>query len=638
MKIALLITCYNRPEYLRRTIASLERSDLSKVDVMVIDDASTDKETLFILENEVPKEWEILFASENGSIKKSLLTGFDHLFSEGFDIVINLDGDALVRNDFVSVLLSLHKRFPENLITGFNSDTLNADGSIRHHIIEQGEGFNVKKSVGGINMLVTKQTYTNYVRPALVHTLQHSGNWDNNACLRSPGVIVAQPSVIQHIGYESSMGHSGEGREKPDTASDFKSLHLPYVTLIGVDGFDADRLRIAAEKCTRDIEFGSVVMITNIPIKSKEEYSRFCIKELYKYVHTEHMLVFQHDGFVINADAWEDHFLQYDYIGAPWEWYRDGMQVGNGGFSLRSRKLMEMVANDPSIDDFHPEDDRICRHYGPYLHMNGIKFAPIEVARRFALEGYKHDRTYRGQFGVHGSHINYGAQRDRLLIVQPFGLGDIIFTQTLIRSMGYTDITWPVVDAYVDDCNRAYPDIKFIPISKSPVDLNDKRDMVRAGYRTLPIRFSDTIQSVPYNRVMAAKYDMFGAKWEFWRNKAMWNRDRKREQSLWDLLELEGKSYTVVNNRFGWQGDKQVFIPEIDGEAVQVRNIHGYSLFDWAMVFERAWQIHTVSTSILFILDLLETGPVHVYIRKPNESNHENYNYIFTDTKFIYTP
>lgn len=635
MKISLLLTTYNRASYLRQTIASLERADLSGVDVTVIDDASTDKETIFILENEVPKDWEVIFSSENGSIKKSLLTGVDYLFNEGYDIVINLDGDALVRNDFVSVLLDLHDNFPFDLLTGFNCDTLNADGSTRHLILEEGEGYNIKRSVGGINMLVTKQTYADYVRPALEHTLKHTGNWDNKASINAGRVICAVPSIINHIGYESSMGHSGEGREKPDTASDFKSLHLPNVTLIGVDGMDSARLWESADKCMKNIIFGDVVMITDVPVKSKEEYSEFCIKDLYKHVKTSHMLVIQHDGFIMNANAWEEEWLKYDYIGAPWEWY-DEMQVGNGGFSLRSNKLMEMVANDPFITDFHPEDDRICRHYGRYLQMKSIKFAPIEVARRFALEGYKHDRTYRGQFGVHGSHINYGNQEGRLLVVQPFGLGDIIFAQTLVRSMGYSDITWPVVDAYVNDCNRAYPDIKFIPLSQSPVDLNSRQDSEKNGYRILPIRFSDSIQGVPYCEVMPAKYQMYQKKWEFWRNKAMWLRDRKREQALFDLVTPKGE-YAVVNTRFGWQGDKRIHIPELpEIELVQIRDIPGYSLFDWAMVLERASVIHTVSTSILFILDMLETSEVHVYIRRPNEANHDNYSFIFTDEKYVY--
>lgn len=86
------------------------------------------------------------------------------------------------------------------------------------------------------------------------------------------------------------------------------------------------------------------------------------IKELNKYIETSYVLIIQYDGFILNPDAWTDEFLEYDYIGAPW-WYTDDCNVGNGGFSLRSKKLLEILANDDSILETHPEDHHICRTY-----------------------------------------------------------------------------------------------------------------------------------------------------------------------------------------------------------------------------------------------------------------------------------
>ena len=40
-------------------------------------------------------------------------------------------------------------------------------------------------------------------------------------------------------------------------------------------------------------------------------------------------------------------FSHCDYIGAQWFWHNDGMRVGNGGFSLRSRKLLTAL-QDPA--------------------------------------------------------------------------------------------------------------------------------------------------------------------------------------------------------------------------------------------------------------------------------------------------
>jgi len=61
-------------------------------------------------------------------------------------------------------------------------------------------------------------------------------------------------------------------------------------------------------------------------------------------------LLVQPDGFVINPDKWDNQFFEYDYIGAPWEQvphsYLDPWgkphRVGNGGFSFRSKKLLDV--------------------------------------------------------------------------------------------------------------------------------------------------------------------------------------------------------------------------------------------------------------------------------------------------------
>ena len=39
---------------------------------------------------------------------------------------------------------------------------------------------------------------------------------------------------------------------------------------------------------------------------------------LKEYINSEHVLVIQDDGHIVNPDIWDDNFLDYDYIGAPW--------------------------------------------------------------------------------------------------------------------------------------------------------------------------------------------------------------------------------------------------------------------------------------------------------------------------------
>ena len=193
---------------------------------------------------------------------------------------------------------------------------------------------------------------------------------------------------------------------------------LSNVTLLGLDCVDINRLKLAANICQRHFEFGSVKLLSSIPdsdprvvpidhVGSIEKYSHFFVKKIHDHVDTEFVLVIQYDGFILNPEAWTDDFLNYDYIGAPW-WYEDENNVGNGGFSLRSKKLLKILAEDESIQEHHPEDHHIARTYGNYLRSKGIIFAPEHIANKFSIEGclkepmpVKYGSIWTNEFGFH---------------------------------------------------------------------------------------------------------------------------------------------------------------------------------------------------------------------------------------------
>lgn len=190
---------------------------------------------------------------------------------------------------------------------------------------------------------------------------------------------------------------------------------LQNVALFGLDCVEINRLIQAAEICLKDFEFSKVKLLTSLesknphivkidPVNSIEAYNDFMIKKMNNYIDTDFVLVIQYDGFILNPDAWTDDFLSYDYIGAPW-WDEGKFIVGNGGFSLRSKKLLEILQNDDSIqrlpDD--PEDWFICVTQREYLESKGIKFAPVELAKKFSLEANEiYGIEWTNQFGFHG--------------------------------------------------------------------------------------------------------------------------------------------------------------------------------------------------------------------------------------------
>lgn len=430
MDIVLIIPIFNRPIYLQKCFESLKKAVFpSNFCIFLIDDYSTDTETIKLYNEFAIPSIPILRYSNatNRGIKENLKFGCEIAFSLGCSTIINLDSDAIVKHDFIKVLLNLQKEFPDCISTGFNCKTKNANGSERHPIMHEYDHYCTKKLVGGINMCFGRDAYDKYIAPALAM----SGNWDAESCKRSMAtnhpIVCAVPSVVQHIGLKSSMGHN---HDMPDIACDFNSLQLPEVTLFGIDHKNAKMLIRASEISTRDIEFGEVVIITDNIVDSRESYSHFCIKRMNEYIHTSHILIIHPDGYVLNWEAWDNDWLAYDYIGATWG-YKDNMNVGNGGFSLRSKKLLEILANDDAINDFHPEDDKICRKYRSYLEDKyGIKFAPDEIANKFSIEAYNTGfagaNKYNGQFGFHGLHVDFtGSDLPKELLYIPMPVAPV---------------------------------------------------------------------------------------------------------------------------------------------------------------------------------------------------------------------
>lgn len=193
-------------------------------------------------------------------------------------------------------------------------------------------------------------------------------------------------------------------------------LNLPQVTLVCVDTRTPHLALGAIRRCMKHCQFGDAVLftgpdqhITDLPagvrlrvvrhINSVEAYSHFLLKEMGMEIHTSHHLIVQWDGYVIDPDMWRDDFLACDYIGAVWPQYQDTYRVGNGGFSLRSRKLLDAMT-DPEFEASHPEDECIARTHRPMLEQRfGIRFADEALAHQFAFE---RSRKTPSSFGFHG--------------------------------------------------------------------------------------------------------------------------------------------------------------------------------------------------------------------------------------------
>lgn len=204
-------------------------------------------------------------------------------------------------------------------------------------------------------------------------------------------------------------------------------LQLPSVTLLCCDCVDSKRAIRVLERCKALCDFGAVKLLTSIPttyehlvkirpLNSLVAYSIFMLTKVHEYIDTEHVLIVQRDGFIINTDSWNPQWLNLDYIGPLFVQYDC---VGSGGFSLRSKRLMENVSeNTPEWDGTQKHADLIQPGLSYYedgvICLSGkfsqFKFGNLEEAAMWAQGGNRNPDYYRPHpFGFHGvwSNINH---------------------------------------------------------------------------------------------------------------------------------------------------------------------------------------------------------------------------------------
>lgn len=163
---------------------------------------------------------------------------------------------------------------------------------------------------------------------------------------------------------------------------------------------DVDEVVVFSDKFVMD--GAKHIHVNHFP--SVHHYCEFMLRGMTEHIRTDHVLFVQWDAMAYDSSQWTDEFLKYDYIGAPWPWYPEGKNVGNGGFSLRSMRLLEAlrdptVTMDPSDPDSVNEDQVIGVADRHYLETQyGIKYPSTQLARQFSYEL----GAYTPSFGFHG--------------------------------------------------------------------------------------------------------------------------------------------------------------------------------------------------------------------------------------------
>lgn len=211
--------------------------------------------------------------------------------------------------------------------------------------------------------------------------------------------------------------------------------YLKEVTLVAVTSVALKATVDALRASMQQVDFAEVLLLSDRPpveqdprinwqridrLASRADYSQFMLQGLAGHISTTHALCIQWDGFVLKGSAWKSEFLEYDYIGAVWPHFKDHYNVGNGGFSLRSRRLLDACRN-LEFDPRDGEDVIICRLQRPRLEAEGLRFAPEGVARQFS---YERTEASCKEFGFHGvfnlvEHVSRAHALELLRCLEP---------------------------------------------------------------------------------------------------------------------------------------------------------------------------------------------------------------------------
>lgn len=201
----IVITVFNRPKYLRETLASLKASDLRDAIVVIVDDCSTDRETLSLLDELDLGETPLFKFShrKNSGVLSGLLTGFKFL-QRNVKYVLNIDSDVIMNSHWLNALESTYQTIndPNIILTGFNTRS--------HPNIKCSQMWCEKASMGGLNFFMSSEFYeTRFSRwfdgqDRLDRKVW--SNWDSSVGqeMRRHNfkLYATKPSVLQHIGFD----------------------------------------------------------------------------------------------------------------------------------------------------------------------------------------------------------------------------------------------------------------------------------------------------------------------------------------------------------------------------------------------------------------------------------------------------
>lgn len=224
----------------------------------------------------------------------------------------------------------------------------------------------------------------------------------------------------------------------------------------------------------------------------------------------------------------------------------------------------------------------------------------------------------------------------KVLIRQQSGLGDIIYLQKVIYKLNEKyhpeQIIWPLDELYM--YAKTYLDtpsnVLFVcdkdEFEHKDIYLSDAKEVTTTDNLIyIPFQFSHEIKyNNNFKYIMRSKYEFVNLDGADWYDFVKIKRNQNKERELFDLIiKDKSKPYIIVNKSFGpiTNAKKRSDIdPKTNLNVIEMSNVDGFSPFDWSFILENAQEVHTVETSIAYILKILNIKNVQLYYRAFNSN------------------
>lgn len=229
----------------------------------------------------------------------------------------------------------------------------------------------------------------------------------------------------------------------------------------------------------------------------------------------------------------------------------------------------------------------------------------------------------------------------KVYIYQPRYLGDIIFVMAIAQKYLYSGhaVIFPVEDSYIATASiqKNFPGIKFIPFSEFEKFECSEQPGIHEDEEKIIVNLINTSNYVQH---MGEKYIKLNLPVQYWRNVKI-ERDAISEDKLLGILGVrENEKFNLINEFYSNRKTSNT-IPILQNgyKNIYLEKIDGFNLFDWMGVIEKASTIHTVHTSIQYIIDTMAnvTEDLHIYPRVEIYEPHAYYDYLFAK-KYTYHP